>query len=701
MFEFFFSQPNPKGEIVPLSSDLQSACLASSPTDIQRLIIRQEQYLLDSSAQNPNIKVAMFYLSRLHPSTLYQGSDTLRRRPDSFTPAQYLLERAACHGNAALVRHLLATYPDLDLKSQTLGLNALTGGIEIWKALVEKEPDLKNMHYGHSGSVVEKCVFYDHPEILRFLLEQGAKVEDEGRPILHIAEIRESSEEIRGMVIESQTVPPSTIWPASLLISAAFVHGKGASPINSTSTVLTGDTTPSQSYAVPIPNCIQPGLADDPPGTEISAALKPAVLSACDISYQQQVQSGDGPKPLMSFQAGQMFFNTTNHAACSGSGGGFSDDPVTSGWAENGPDYTTPIWNQFMSMQAARSNYYQYKGSIVSGNPMSSSTGLSAAPGSSATATEASSTTASDVSSTGPTQPKPTESSPLCVPFQDPHEGINACNCESSAVTTRLSMRVGSSNVCGYTTLPPKSPTAAPSTTSAPEWPFTFTDINKGPVIACQNSTVGKAGGIKYTECKGDKTTVGTDTKIAARYSSFVASASSAAALPTAVCSIYNSGFAYHLLIKHINGWAGENGGKLRHEDKGCGALTSWKWYHDSAEFYLPFFINKGCVERAIKSAGGPHLSCRDGGIGKQVAVAGSLQLWYYKKRQELADDDCTQTIRQMDDQQFRYEEEMASKHYQERQALAGAEHKQAIRQMNEDKLRQYDKKMMADPHQR
>jgi len=59
-----------------------------------------------------------------------------------------------------------------------------------------------SMHYGHSGSVVEHCVMRNRPEILRYLLEQGARVEDEGRPILQIAEIAGSSEEIRGILRE-------------------------------------------------------------------------------------------------------------------------------------------------------------------------------------------------------------------------------------------------------------------------------------------------------------------------------------------------------------------------------------------------------------------------------------------------------------------------------------------------------------------
>lgn len=72
----------------------------------------------------------------------------------------------------------------------------MTGRVEIWKPLVEKQPGLKNMQYGHSGSVVEHCLMSDQPENLWYLLEQEAKVEDEAHPILQYAEIVESSEEI-------------------------------------------------------------------------------------------------------------------------------------------------------------------------------------------------------------------------------------------------------------------------------------------------------------------------------------------------------------------------------------------------------------------------------------------------------------------------------------------------------------------------
>ena len=48
---------------------------------------------------------------------------------------------------------------------------------------------------------------------------------------------------------------------------------------------------------------------------------------------------------------------------------------------------------------------------------------------------------------------------------------------------------------------------------------------------------------------------------------------------------------------------------------KGCGAVTGWKVKPDVdgifyVTFNLPLTLKNGCVERAIKSAGGPGISC-------------------------------------------------------------------------------------------
>lgn len=55
----------------------------------------------------------------------------------------------------------------------------------------------------------------------------------------------------------------------------------------------------------------------------------------------------------------------------------------------------------------------------------------------------------------------------------------------------------------------------------------------------------------------------------------------------------------------------------LKEEVKGCGAMTGWRRSGFVWEFNLPLTIKASCVERAIKSAGGPQISCRNTWLGK------------------------------------------------------------------------------------
>ncbi|KAL6867178.1 glycoside hydrolase family 18 protein [Trichoderma novae-zelandiae] len=81
-------------------------------------------------------------------------------------------------------------------------------------------------------------------------------------------------------------------------------------------------------------------------------------------------------------------------------------------------------------------------------------------------------------------------------------------------------------------------------------------------------------------------------------------------------------GYAYYFallrfdIIKLVGDWVWDDEGeKLKDELKGCGALTAWEWFKRDdgtreARFNLPIFLTGGCVESAIKSAGGPAISC-------------------------------------------------------------------------------------------
>jgi hypothetical protein len=81
----------------------------------------------------------------------------------------------------------------------------------------------------------------------------------------------------------------------------------------------------------------------------------------------------------------------------------------------------------------------------------------------------------------------------------------------------------------------------------------------------------------------------------------------------------YEGAFLMFRIYK-IDGWANDDGDSLKKEEKGCGALTGWDFVESRTDwgtwsyFQLPVIMKAGCVERAIVSAGGPKLSCKDVG---------------------------------------------------------------------------------------
>ena len=57
------------------------------------------------------------------------------------------------------------------------------------------------MRFGHYGTVVERCVQGHKKELLEYLLAEGARVEQTGRPILVRAKVCGASEEIKELLI--------------------------------------------------------------------------------------------------------------------------------------------------------------------------------------------------------------------------------------------------------------------------------------------------------------------------------------------------------------------------------------------------------------------------------------------------------------------------------------------------------------------
>jgi hypothetical protein len=76
----------------------------------------------------------------------------------------------------------------------------------------------------------------------------------------------------------------------------------------------------------------------------------------------------------------------------------------------------------------------------------------------------------------------------------------------------------------------------------------------------------------------------------------------------------YAAFFLHYWIEASDKSWGTEDGAKLKEELGGCGAITGWSTYGGTSynyELNLPVTMAAGCVERAIKSAGGPDISCR------------------------------------------------------------------------------------------
>ncbi|TKX21471.1 hypothetical protein C1H76_6545 [Elsinoe australis] len=242
-----------------------------------------------------------------------------------------------------------------------------------------------------------------------------------------------------------------------------------------------------------------------------------------------------------------------------------------------------------------------------------------------------------------------TTSTQLCYPYQNPRAGPDKQGCQCNGIAglvPYLSNSASSTpfNICGYTALPTLTTTSVP--------PFTSTDFRNGFVYSCASSSYYNMAVNTILDCAGSSTVVSTVMTIYTAYAASsaslasadsassasssssasaasaasaseaaAASSATAAAKPKAKCLIWDSISHYTLQVYDIKGWGGD-GSSLLGEEKGCGALTAWTWETgcdgetSQASFTLPFLIKAGCVERAIRSAGGPAgLNCEGAGM--------------------------------------------------------------------------------------
>lgn len=130
--------------------------------------------------------------------------------------AQVVLEYSALKGNVALFQHMLQRM-QAPLLGKFLRLYAVTGGVEIWRALLAYNPDCLHWEIGEHGDALGQAVLEKDVALVRFLLEQGIDVQQSnfvGMPILPAAKSIDAGQEIVTLLtnhgaVDETMLPPS------------------------------------------------------------------------------------------------------------------------------------------------------------------------------------------------------------------------------------------------------------------------------------------------------------------------------------------------------------------------------------------------------------------------------------------------------------------------------------------------------------
>ncbi|PNS16971.1 Endochitinase B [Sphaceloma murrayae] len=85
---------------------------------------------------------------------------------------------------------------------------------------------------------------------------------------------------------------------------------------------------------------------------------------------------------------------------------------------------------------------------------------------------------------------------------------------------------------------------------------------------------------------------------------------------PTADCVFWDYVFFLTFQIYNMGNWNFDDGSTLQKQIDGCGTITGWEFTpfdftgYSTALFNIDILLKAGCIERAIRSAGGPQIQC-------------------------------------------------------------------------------------------
>ncbi|KAI4175536.1 MAG: hypothetical protein LQ346_008057 [Caloplaca aetnensis] len=147
----------PKGCEGSLQDQILGACSDKDVSRMHTLLDEWHELLFSQAARSGSVDILQQLLDR------YSTTGALN---------QLMLEQSAQHGNAAVFSFLLHQQPE-PVISDKVRSNALDGGVEIWKAIVDHKPELINYDFGEKGHPLAMAAMMNNAPLLRFFLEAG------------------------------------------------------------------------------------------------------------------------------------------------------------------------------------------------------------------------------------------------------------------------------------------------------------------------------------------------------------------------------------------------------------------------------------------------------------------------------------------------------------------------------------------------
>lgn len=147
----------PKTREGSLQDLILGACADKDDTAMHTLLDEWHELLFRQAAKLGSVEILQQLLDRYGTTALLN---------------QLMLKQAAQHGNAAVFRFLLQQQPEAVI-SDDVRLNALEGGVEIWKVILDHQPELINYDFGEKGDLLAMATMMNNVPLVGLFLAKG------------------------------------------------------------------------------------------------------------------------------------------------------------------------------------------------------------------------------------------------------------------------------------------------------------------------------------------------------------------------------------------------------------------------------------------------------------------------------------------------------------------------------------------------